>query len=264
MTEEKTIERLERELREAKLRAQYNKLLKDLETTKVAYEGKSFGNRRMSYHCICKYKLETEIHVVHIDTVYISTGSYSGDFERDSVKSFEEFCVNKDRAEVRCYGESIIIRKEAHDRVYVSRGKLDCKWKDVFYDSSYEITDKVYNQIRTIIDTSLDNIFVADIKEFPDRIYGKEDAVQILKDNGQKLIELDGSEVYVLENHPFLYGKYLLVNEVSRNIINVLKKKYEEEARRDVGMYIYGEYVRPSGIAQKKVDTLTWILERMK
>lgn len=259
---EKTIEQMERELRAAKLRQEYDTLLTQFHKAKEEYEGKSFGNRRMTYGCLRKYKLESEVCMHHINNVYISTNSYSSDV----INTFEKFCAYQETACVKCKGESVILRREEDDSIYISVSRLDCEYKQMGYDAPYAIKENVYKRVRGLVDSSIERVFIENIQEFHDRIHTRENPINLLMKygHGARLIELTYDEAHTLENHPFLYGRYLLAIPLSLNIVEGIKSEYEEEAKRDVGYMFQGQYIPPCGIAAKAVKILSNVLEKFE
>ncbi len=257
---EKTIEQMERELREAKLRERWNKLQELFSKAKTQFEGKAFGNRKISLNSLSQYKIDSSIELCFVDCVYISKGYYTGGEHCDSIQSFEDFCVNADRAEIKACGKSMRVWKCADGTADFSISKLDCRTRDL---PSKDIDVDTYKTVEKIFNVSLDNLLLSPIKDYPSYDCNTYSAVKWLISKGRKLFALTDDEAYLLQDHPFRYGKYLLIDDFSIKILKEMRDIEAEQASRDKGFWCYGEYVRPSGISARKRDSLDSILSRI-
>ena len=256
----KTINQLEQELREAKLREKWNILQERLLKAKAQFEGKAFGNRKVSLNSLSQYKLDASLNLYFIEGVYISKGYYTSGEHCDSIQSFKDFCANEDRAEIKAYGKSMNVWKCANGVAHFSISKVDCRTHEL---PSTEISIDTYKTVEKIFNVSLDNLLSSPIKNYPSDDCKTYSATKWLENKGRKLFELTDDEAYLLKDHPFRYGKYLLIDDFS---IEILKEMYDieaDQASRDTGFWCYGQYIPPSKISARNRDALNSILSRI-
>ena len=74
---DKTIQELEEELKEAKLKKQWDDLQVELKKAKDKYLGKAWGSYSLKYDSLDKYKSHTYITAIYIEDVYLGDMSYN-------------------------------------------------------------------------------------------------------------------------------------------------------------------------------------------
>lgn len=257
---EKTIEQMERELREAKMRERWNELQELFFKAKTQYEGKAFGNRKISLSSLSRYKVDSRIEICFVDCVYISNGYYTRGEHCDSIQSFEDFCANADRAEIKAFGKSMRVWKCSNGTASFSISKLDCRTSDL---PLKDIDVDTYKTVENIFNVSLDNLLLSPIKDYPLYDCNTYSAVEWLVNKGRKLFELTEDETYLLQDHPFRYGKYLLIDDFTIKILKEMRDIEAERASRDTGFSHCGQWIRPSGISARKTYLLDSILSRI-
>lgn len=257
---EKTIKQMERELHEAKMRERWNELQELFFKAKTRYEGKAFGNRKISLSSLSRYKLNSGIQLYFVECVYISTGYYTGGGHCDSIQSFEDFCANADRAEIKAFGKSMSVWKSEDGTASFSISKLDCRTSDLLLK---DINIDTYKTVEKIFNVSLDNLLLSPIKDYPSYDCKTYSAVKWLENKGRKLFELTEDETYLLQDHPFRYGKYLLIDDFTIKILKEMRDIEAQNASRDTGFSYCGQWIRPSGMSARKMCLLDSILSRI-
>ena len=258
---EKTIYELEQELKEAKLKKQWDDLQVDLKKAKDKYLGKAWGSHSLRYDSFDKYKSHTYITAIYVENVYLGEDT---SYNVSKTTTFDDFKRSPERYKIILRGISLTLYK-TDESVNISTGNfrelLHSPYKS---DLTHQIDINVFTKIKQLVQNSVDLIYTASIKELP--IYEcpdwKMDEVKSLEKQGCEFIKLNESERYTINRHPFLYGYYLLKNDISKNIIEELKKVAEENNRRDTGYYCCGEWVKPSGIYAREIETYNQILKK--
>lgn len=254
---------MERELREAKMLEKWNELQELFLKAKTQYEGKAFGSRKISLSSLSRYKLNSRIELYFVERVYISKGYYTGGEHCDSIQSFEDFCANADRAEIKAFGKSMMVQKCASGTASFSISKLDCRTSNLSFLKLKDIDIDTYKTVEKIFNVSLDNLLLSPIKDYPSQDCKTYSATKWLENKGRKLFELTEEETYLLQDHPFRYGKYLLIDDFTIKILKEMRDIEAEHASRDTGFSCFGQWIRPSGISARKRDLLDSILSRI-
>lgn len=218
------IKNLEQQLIDLKVKEKWEQLQNDLSKTKEKYLNKYYGSHNFQYSRLKQYKCNT-LSLLHINKVYIGEI-----YDNTIIETFEQFksFYDKNRLYIICEGESKTISKYSDTiRIETNKSK-DVAHKITGFDR--EIDEKTYNNINTIITESIDLIFNTPIKNIYQFNYIESDQVKLLKQYGEKLIDVTHEQMNSLAGHPFLYDGKLLVNELSKQIII---DKIKEETRLD-------------------------------
>lgn len=255
-----TIKELEERLKEEKLKQKWNEIQTKLKETKAKYSGKAFGNKALRLDTISKYTPNS----FHITVAYIK------EVVLENIQSIDDLRRNPDYNYdygIKLVGESFSVcgSNDINSNISCSN---NIRWriKDMM-DYCYEIPIEIYNNIKVLINNSIDNVFLTPFKELKSHWSSSTGGLyctKFLKENGCKFINLTNDEIYVVRNHPFLYGNELLINDLSKKIIEDWRKEEIENDKRDVGFYCCGEYVKPTGISKRRIEKLNLILGKFK
>ena len=258
------VQDLERQLQEAKQAEKWRRLQKQYAGIQSKRLGKAWGSYSLKYSTLNQYKNNTYIQIIYISNVYIGN-SFDG---KKKITTLEEFIHDGMESKIYMTGESMSVTKYENDSVQIHKGKLRHPGDlDAFFDLyNNEIDLKTYENLKNLISSSIDNIFTFSYKK-PIHFKDTEriDALDMLKSRGCRIIELTEDETYVLasEKHPFLYNNNLLAIPLSMEIIDEILKGLKEEDSKDHSFYVYGEYVRRSGIYERKIKILEGLLGRI-
>lgn len=251
------IKNLEQQLIDLKLKEKWEQLQNDLSKIKEKYLNKYYGSHNFQYSRLKQYKRNV-LSLLHINKVYI--GEIYDDTIIETFEQFKSF-YDKDRLYIICEVESKTISKYS-DTIQVSIGKSkDVAHRITGFDR--EIDEKTYNNINTIITESIDLIFNTPIKNIYQFNYIESDQVKLLKQYGEKLIDVTHEQMNSLAGHPFLYDGKLLVNELSKQIII---DKIKEERRfdaLDIETFFMGERIRRIGNHERILNNLYEVLNKM-
>lgn len=226
-------------------------------TQKEKYLNKYYASHNFRYSRLKQYKCNT-LSLLHIDKVYI--GELYGNTIIETFEQFKSF-YDKERLFVICEGETKRITKTDFIRITISVTR-DVAHRIVGFDR--EIDEKTYNNITTIISESVDLIFNTPIKNVPKFDYIESDPVTILKQYGEKFIDVSTEQVNSLKGHPFLYpGNKLLVNDLTKKIIVDKIKKEREADALDVDRYFGVERIRRIGNHARILNNLVEVLDKI-
>ena len=254
-----TIRELEERLKEEKLKQKWSEIQTKLKEAKTKYSGKAFGNKSLRFSCLKKYiKSNFYINIVYIKDIILD----------ENIQTIEDLkrCTDYDTNDCIKLTVDSFDAYRGGDGCWSIYTNTDIKWRvrDMM-SLPYEISIETYEKVKTLITNSIDLIFVTPIKEIEfQSSLAKRNNIELLKENGCKIIELTDSEAYEIKDHPFLYGNELLVNDLSKKIIEDWKKEEERLDNLDVGFYCCGEYVRPSGIHKRALENINSILKKFK
>lgn len=255
-----TIKELEERLKEEKLKQKWNEIQTKLREAITKYSGKAFGNKALRLSTLSKYKSKSfYITVVYIKEVVLN----------ENIQTINDLRLYPDNynCEITLRGESFSVFYNNENNTNINSSQ-NSSWriKDMM-DYCYEIPIETYNNIKALINNSIDNVFLTPFKELESHwssFTGGLYCTKFLKENGCKFINLTDDEIYAINNHPFLYGNELLINDMSKKIIEDWKKEEIENDKRDVGFYCCGEYVKPTGISKRRIAKLDLILKKFK
>lgn len=263
MNNNSTIQELEKQLQEAKQKEAWEELQKQYEEIKTKRLGKAWGSCSLKYSTLDQYKNNTYIQIMYISDVYIGA---SFDCKR-KIKTLKEFVQDGMESKIYMIGEDMSVAKYDKGDISIRKGQLRThEFNSFFKIYNYEIDLGTYQNLKNLMSASIDNIFTLSYKK-PIHIKNTEriDAVEVLKNKGCRILELTEDETYVLasENHPFLYNNHLLVIPLSMDIIDNIMKGLKEEDSKDHDYYFYGERIKRTGVAERKIKILEGLLGRI-
>lgn len=251
------IKNLEQQLIDLKVKEKWEQLQNDLSKAEKKYLNKYYGSHNFHYSRLKQYKRNT-LSLLHINKVYIGEI-----YDNTIIETFEQFksFYDKNRLYIICEGESKTISKN-RDEINITMSKTkDVPHRITGFDR--EIDENIYNNINTIITESIDLIFNTPIKNIPQFDCIESDHIKLLKQYGEKFIDVTNEQIYSLEGHPFLYNGKLLVNELSKQIIIDRIKEETRLDTLDIDTFFMGERIRRIGNHGKILNNLYEVLNKM-
>lgn len=257
------IEELEAQIKDLKLKESYDKLIEDFENAKERYLGKCFASKGLKPSCIGRYTNLNNLSLVKIKSIYIGE-RYDYNHEH-KINSFDDYKREIQR------NVNICILAES-ERIYISKVDEQCSFSigvnfDIPHKSvgfNKEISENIYNNLRKVINESLDCILYSPIKNMDYIGYVEPTSVNILKEKGFNFIEINTDEEYALQNHPFKYVNRLINNDISKEIIRDMINEEQKLDNQDQDRMFYGERIRRIGNHKKRIDLLNNVLKRME
>lgn len=252
------IERLKNELKELQFKEKWDSLQKEFQKIKEKYLDRYYASHNFRYSRLKQYK-NNILSLLHINKVYI--GELYGDTIIETFEQFKSF-YDKERLFVICEGKSKRISKTSAIQITISKTR-DVAHRITGFDK--EIDENTYNNIDSIVTEAIELIFNTPIKNVPHFDYIESDPVKILKQYGETFIDVSPEQVNSLEGHPFLYlDNKLLVNDLTKQIIEDRIKEERKADAEDVDYFFYGERIRRIGNHAKILNNLIEVLNKIK
>lgn len=256
------IEHLENKIKELKLKESYDKLMKEFTEAKERYLGKCFASKGLKPSCIGKYQNLNNLSLMRIESIYIGERY---DYEhKHKINSFEDY-----KREIQHNGDIFVLAQA--ETIYISKVDEKCTLNisknfnvpHLLIGFSIEIPENTFNNLKKVINESLDCILYHPIKSLKHVEYVEPTSVNILKQKGYEFIEINPDEEYALQNHPFKYCNRLINNDISKEIIKDMISEEQKLNNQDQD-YMFGcERIRRIGNHVKRVNLLLDILKRM-
>ena len=259
MNNNTTIQELEKQLQEAKQKEAWEELSKECKKMCDLYKGKAYGSCALRYNNINKYFHDHLcISIQYFQDIYISGPNP----DKIKISTFDDYKKFSPYVGIRYETEEITIFKNS-TTIDIHSAKYDLKKPDT--GLKYTIDLKVYQNLKNIMSSKIDSIFQESLHHINFSDIGTYLNEEILKKQGCRLIELSNEELYLLtsENHPFIYGKNLLVIDISIDILKNMLKDFQKGDAMDKDMYICGEHIRRSGFYEGKIETIKTLLGRI-
>ena len=180
---EKTIQELEEELKEAKLKKQWDDLQAELKKAKDKYLGKAWGSHSLRFDNFNRYKNHTSISVVYIEEVSLSENCYSN-LSVDI--TFDEFKRDPGRYKIILRGLSLNLFKSDENVNINTVEFIDTLNNPCKPSLTHQVDLDVFKKVKDLVQNSVDLIYTASIKELPiyERPDWKSDAVKTLENQG--------------------------------------------------------------------------------
>ena len=259
---EQNITDLQNQLKELKLKEDYDNLIQKYNELKNKFEGKCFASKGLRIHTLGDYSKLHNLGLTKCTKICIEDG-YCPPTEY-TINSFEDYKVINYKEDLRI---SIICN---NIDIHVTNGdvSVDIREKTHYQAHNfpmfkYEIDETVYNNIKHIVTQSVDNILSYPVKGaytcLPSSTKTEE-----LKKLGYEFVTIDSDEAYILNSHPFVYGNELLVSEASVQILQNLIKKEERLNSLDCDTIFAGYSIRRSGVHRRHLDRLYSIIDRVQ
>lgn len=259
---EQNITDLQNQLKELKLKKDYDSLIEKYNKLKEKFEGKCFASKGLRIHSLGDYTKLHNLGMTKCTKVCIVNSFYPP--TECTINSFEDYKSNayKENLQITISGESIDIR------VHNGDVSLDIREKNHYQAHNfpmfkYEIDETVYNNIKHIVTQSVNNILSYPVKGASTYLPESTKTAE-LKKIGYKFVTIDSDEAYILSDHPFVYGNELLVSEASVQILQNLIKEEERLDSLDINTEFAGYPIKRLGVHRRHLDSLYSIIDRVQ
>jgi hypothetical protein len=251
------VQELEKQLQEAKRKEAWENLQTEYKKESNKYKGQAYGSCALRYHNIDKYFHDyLQIGIQYFQDVYIAgPGEIIINTYEDYIKHFPAVSIHYKIEEINIFKNSTSLD--------IRFGIYDLKKPET--GLKYKIDLETYKNLKNIMSSKIDGIFQESIKHTKFSEIGTYSNEDILRKQGCKLIELFDDELYLItsENHPFVYGRNLLITDLSINIMKDMLKEFQKQDALDKDEYFYGERIKRTGVYERKIKILEGLLGRI-
>ena len=259
---EQNITDLQNQLKELKLKKDYDSLIEKYNELKEKFEGKCFASKGLRIHTLEDYSKLHNLGMFKCTKVCILDSFCSPtEYTINSLEDYKSITYKED-LQISISGESIDIHVHNGDVSLYIREKNHYQAHN-FPMFKYEIDETVYNNIKHIVTQSVNNILSYPVKGAYTYLPGTTKTAE-LKKLGYKFITINSDEAYVLSTHPFVYGNELLVSEASVQILQNLIKEEERLDRLDINTQFAGYPIKRLGVHRRHLDSLYSIIDRVQ